>query len=1126
MFLRDCLWLQLSPQMYSPGSSSNDSIQGELNGGAPAAAAQLALEGGRVQATFTQPGSLGMKFKVLKSNGGGERVRVESVKRGTAAATLDLLGPGLLLAMVDTVDVRARSYDEAIGLVKAAGRPVVLTFEQQGGGPMAVRFEQEGALGIKFATDSNGRLAVDSIREGTVAAAMPQLERGLVLLSLSSAVGTMSVVGLSKKEALAELKAASRPLELVFESDTHRPHPEIGVDLTAGVTATVAAASAVVERGERAEAAEIRSAAASAAGRADAAAVNAGMAAAGSPILHPEEQPYIDLHEAAAAGDQARVQMLLRQGADSAELDRSGGTAFHAACRSDHPFVAIDLLFGGCPREAADREGRTGAALCGEKVAAALSALDQLGAENHRFFSLSVPERWAQLKPRYNQRQLEAQELKQKTPESPLDKASPGTTELQQLMRGYEDDIDLPGRSLSPPHGRSVDWKALLPADLAEEEYAFGGSSFDEELSRAQVAPVSPSRSPVLVRSNSVHAQAVQGWLQQQGLPLEYTDAITVAFEQDGEAAGAPEEWVHVLESMQPEQVDQFIQSLSPDVSEAVPPEAGPAEGWVEYQDPTDGAPYFYHVQSGATAWERPSEMMRQQSGSYGHGSTAEPREVSLSEFSERCVVEEGDARDPVVRKLQTEKSALQEQVNALVAALAAQNKAGVTMASPKQERSMKEQLLGEKTSSLLRRARGCGVAEYTLEQALDSPEPRETLVTLLLDEQKAGRLALRVAPTEGVPPPSRAASGPDSTLDPFTNQGMAAAMSSSIGLEFAEASARAAEEFRGEMAKWREETDRRQAIALGKTPVKGGGSGVPRGGLLGAQARADDVLKQSPVLGLGLRMGRTADGVPLEQALAKIMASARLPSAGVPSFAGTNLESYSPARKTPVAAAAKASILDGSIGGAAGRKWRSPPPGSTARGLTIFQEHTSLLKAQLQDLQDSMAQPAAPWATTSSTINLDAVATPAPLAFTASLPKATPLPQPPAFRTSSERKDSGRTSPLVLTATANEHTWSTPAATAWTGVPGAGMDFSTRTIDWTPGKNLSVFGGSTPARPASASVAGVLLANGTRRTPGRVSPLSGVRGAALSAESGAMFGLSDPERVQRTGSLSPGDDT
>jgi hypothetical protein len=81
-------------------------------------------------------------------------VRVESIKKGTVAATLDLLTPGLLLAMVGTVDVCERSYDEALGLVKAAGRPVVLTFappdsssssssaSRQSGGSMAVRFEQ------------------------------------------------------------------------------------------------------------------------------------------------------------------------------------------------------------------------------------------------------------------------------------------------------------------------------------------------------------------------------------------------------------------------------------------------------------------------------------------------------------------------------------------------------------------------------------------------------------------------------------------------------------------------------------------------------------------------------------------------------------------------------------------------------------------------------------------------------------------------------------------------------------------------------------------------------------------------------------------------------------------------
>ena len=57
------------------------------------------------------------------------------------------------------------------------------------------------------------------------------------------------------------------------------------------------------------------------------------------------------------------------------------------------------------------------------------------------------------------------------------------------------------------------------------------------------------------------------------------------------------------------------------------------------------------------------------------------------------------------------------------------------------------------------------------------------------------------------------------------------------------------------------------------------------------------------------------------------------------------------------------------------------------------------------------------------------------------------------------------------------------------------------------------------------------MLRNGTRLTPGRVSPVDGGRGAALSSESGALLLGSEGEgiealRMRRTGSLSPGDDT
>ena len=57
------------------------------------------------------------------------------------------------------------------------------------------------------------------------------------------------------------------------------------------------------------------------------------------------------------------------------------------------------------------------------------------------------------------------------------------------------------------------------------------------------------------------------------------------------------------------------------------------------------------------------------------------------------------------------------------------------------------------------------------------------------------------------------------------------------------------------------------------------------------------------------------------------------------------------------------------------------------------------------------------------------------------------------------------------------------------------------------------------------------MLRNGTRLTPGRVSPVDGGRGAALSSESGALLlggegGGIEALRMRRTGSLSPGDDT
>jgi hypothetical protein len=1215
------------------------------------------LEDGGVEVTFLQSGPLGLKFKRAVGAGGHAMVRVDSIREGTVAATLSLLTPGLLLARVDGVDVRARSYDEAVALVKAAPRPFTLTLEppvpQAATAPDRqqhnVIFDQEGSLGIKFKANAAGGLKIDSIREGSVAASVQQLQPGMVLLSLSSSNGSMSVVNMSKKEALAALKAASRPLELNFEpaSDpidaTNLQARSVG-SLTAGAEAAVAAASAVIERGEKAESAQILSAAAAAVEAAEAAAHAAGVIPAGTAIRigHPEEDTRLPLHEAAAAGDQSRVLELLRQGADAAELDRSGGTAFHVACRTDEPFAAIQLLFGGCPREAADREGLTGAELAArhqsEQVLAALSTFDELVKEESQrsFRSLPLAERWSILTPRFQQRLFEMQ---QERSEKRREAEKAEAEEARRAMAAAAAAVDALGATAasaeerleevvppSSPKQGGFDWSALLPTELEQE--VTGHGSFDQELSRAQIAVASPEQSLVssppaaatpfsLPSSNEEGRLAVEGWLQRQGLAVQYADAIAAAFEQDGEAASAaPEEWVDILESMQPAEVDQFIQNLEAaqlDPTDTAPgsddrhqhafagsDEAPLAPQWVEYEDPADGTPYYYHTETGETSWERPPPA---------------PSDSFADGVEENA---QGDGGSSVVAQLRTENSALQGQVKALLAALSAQNNGQKRHGhSPGQgnAQAVAAQLRTEKMSALLRRARACGVPEYTLEQALDSDEQREAVVELLLVEYRAGRLVMsgsavaagglpppppRTSAEEGIPPaPSARLPRPPPPQPPpaHSNAGRAAAVSSTVGQEFAEASARAAAEFRGEMARWREETARRQAIAQGKTPsssastsAAGVGAGAPatdvgrRGDLLGGQTRADAILKSSPILGLGLRIGRTAEGVPLESALSKIMASARFtPSTGGGvgvSLLGTGTVSGSSSRTTMAATTTDSpqhsrgsfsgfNLSATAVGGSTSR-WRSPPPQSSAsaRGLSIFHEHTSALKAQLQDLHRSLEEPVANWDTAAasisssaglesaaSTATLDGVAAaailaaatpqpPPPLAFSARLPLDTAsgggdssggggLVLRPAAQASKATAASGRDSPPPLSGGGADAAGA-PEATA---VAPATDDATFRSINWSPAPIRSSGMDSSAAMDRlSVSGAGIGIGFGMggvgSRTPGRVSPLEGVRGAALSAESSVLGGggggwsRRGAAAIGRTGSLSPGDDT
>ena len=75
--------------------------------------------------TFTEQGSLGLKFTPNKQTGNTE---VLAVNPGTQAERHRELRAGLILKTVGGAGVMGRPYAETLGMLKAAGRPVTLTF--------------------------------------------------------------------------------------------------------------------------------------------------------------------------------------------------------------------------------------------------------------------------------------------------------------------------------------------------------------------------------------------------------------------------------------------------------------------------------------------------------------------------------------------------------------------------------------------------------------------------------------------------------------------------------------------------------------------------------------------------------------------------------------------------------------------------------------------------------------------------------------------------------------------------------------------------------------------------------------------------------------------------------------
>ena len=81
--------------------------------------------------TFTEPGSLGMK---LAPNAAGQ-VSVLGINPGTQGQRHAQLRPGLVIVAVAGASTRGKGYKEVLGMIKAGGRPVKISFESGAGSP-------------------------------------------------------------------------------------------------------------------------------------------------------------------------------------------------------------------------------------------------------------------------------------------------------------------------------------------------------------------------------------------------------------------------------------------------------------------------------------------------------------------------------------------------------------------------------------------------------------------------------------------------------------------------------------------------------------------------------------------------------------------------------------------------------------------------------------------------------------------------------------------------------------------------------------------------------------------------------------------------------------------------------
>lgn len=197
--------------------------------------AKQSTEGPDIIITFTERGTLGLKFAPNHQTGNIELLKVNC---GTQAEQHTQLEAGLILSSVDGALVAGRKYKDVIQLIKMASRPLQLGFcrkdsedtrQDSDTVSVAVTFTEPGTLGLKLTPNKRtGDVELLQVNPGTQAERLPQLCAGLILRSVAGS----PVVGKSYQEVLGMIKAGGRPLSMTFSpsgTDAGRKGPMPGV---------------------------------------------------------------------------------------------------------------------------------------------------------------------------------------------------------------------------------------------------------------------------------------------------------------------------------------------------------------------------------------------------------------------------------------------------------------------------------------------------------------------------------------------------------------------------------------------------------------------------------------------------------------------------------------------------------------------------------------------------------------------------------------------------------------------------------------------------------------------------------------------------------------------------------